>query len=64
MTERDDQLFSSSSGFFRYDDRATVVIAAVRASPVLQFLLMAIWAFRRGGDRCLVMRAAFTPACL
>jgi hypothetical protein len=64
MTERDDQLFSGSSGFFRYDDRATVVVAAVRASPVLQFLLMAVGALRCRRGHCLVMRAAFTPAGL
>lgn len=63
MTKRDDQLFSGNSGFFRDDNGTTVVETAVRAGPVQKLLLMTIGAFCSRWSSCLVMRAAFTPAC-
>ena len=50
--------------FFRGYDDATVVIATMGARTVLEFLLVAVGAFLNGGGYGLIMRPAFSSACL
>jgi len=64
MTKRDHQLVPRPLGFFRNDDRTTIVETAIRAGSMLQLLLVAIRAFSRRRHRRFVMSAALSPAGL
>jgi len=64
MTKRDHQLVPRFLGFFRNDDRTTIIEAAIRTGPMLQLLLMAIRAFSGRRNSRLVVSAALSPAGL
>ena len=59
---RDNAEVSKSSGFFRNEDRTSVIIAAVRARSMLKLLFVAVRALGRCRNGCFVMRTALSAA--
>ena len=64
MTKRDHQLVPRLLGFFRNDDRTTIVETAIRTGSMLQLLLVAIRTFSGRRHSRLVVSAALSPAGL
>lgn len=64
MTKRDHQLVPRPLGFFRNDDRTTIVETAIRTGSMLQFLLVAVRTFGGRRHSRFVVSAALSPAGL